>query len=158
MDFFFCDDASQSSPVRPGMGPVVAAGAIRISEDALKPLAAEIESLCQNAGFPDGEPFKWSPGRELWMHDHSYGEARFEFFAAVLTKAAEYEVQVIVVIEDTSCSRALAASVSAEDDVTALLLERAQWCLKGAGNAGRDRRPAGWPQSRRTRALPCEPP
>ena len=66
MDFFFCDDASQLHPQRPGMGnPLVAALAVCVPEEALKPLTAVIASLRHDAGFPEGQPFKWSRAREL---------------------------------------------------------------------------------------------
>ena len=116
------------------MGSLVAAGAVRVSEEALKPLTAVIASLCRDAGFPEGEPFKWSPGRELWMYRGLVEDDRLAFFRAVLAEAARYAVQIMVVVEDTRCSKAVSDSPTVEDDVTSLLLERVQWCLKGRVN------------------------
>ena len=135
MDFFFCDDASQLHPLRAGMGdPLVAAGAVCVPEEALKPLTTIIATLRQDAGFPEGQPFKWSRGRELWMHSGLVEDERLAFFRRVLSEAARHAVQAIVVVEDTGCSKAMNDSSTVEDDVTSLLLERVQWCLKGRGN------------------------
>ncbi len=114
--------------------PLVAAGAVCVPEEALKPLTTIIDSLRQAAGFPEGQPFKWSPGRELWMHSGLVEDERLGFFRAVLSEAACHAVQVIVVIEDTGCSKAMNDSPTVEDDVTSLLLERVQWCLRGRAN------------------------
>jgi hypothetical protein len=125
MLFFFADDAKQSKPSRPGMGPLVSSGAIMVPEIALRVLDLQINSLCAEFGFPDGQEFKWSPGRELWMHANLVDEARQRFYLAVLRKAAEQSVSATVVIADASEQHATDAS-GTEEDVTRLLLERIQ--------------------------------
>jgi Protein of unknown function (DUF3800) len=117
------------------MGTLVAAAAVRIREDQLKALTQEIDGICKDAGFPEGEPFKWSPGRELWMRDNLVEVPRQNFYLAVLQKAPMYSVEAAVIIEDTryACATKLA---SHEDDVTALLLERVQHCLKSSVSNG----------------------
>lgn len=135
MEFFFCDDTSQSRPSRAGMTRLVAAGSVRVREDALQDLRTKIDAVCRDAGFPEKEPFKWSPGRELWMHDGLNDAGRKEFFLNALAVAAEFGVEVVVVVEDSQF-RPAASSSSPEDDVTALLLERIQNSLKSASSNG----------------------
>jgi hypothetical protein len=108
MYFVFVDDARQQHPSRPRMGPLVAAGAILVNGDQLRPLEAEMEKLCRKRGFPFEDPlkseFKWSPGRELWMRDKLIGYDREQFFLSVIERLAEAEVKVIVAIDDKHCS------------------------------------------------------
>ena len=64
VDAFFADDARQRRPSPNGMGPLVATGGIYVPEEAIKPLEAELEQLSARTLAFQGEPFKWSPGRE----------------------------------------------------------------------------------------------
>jgi hypothetical protein len=109
MRFFFGDDSRQSSPTRPKMGPLVAAGGVLVNHDQVRSLEADLNSLCKEAGFPGNEEFKWSPGRELWMRGRLTGNDRRLFFSKVLSLAVEHHAIGIVVIEDTSCRRATRA-------------------------------------------------
>ena len=125
MEFFFLDDTRQNSPYRNGMGPLVAVGGIRISGTEVGALEKAIDSLCiQNYGFPPGEEFKWSPGRELWMWNNLVRSERTEFFLDVLELIEAAEGVVTVVIEDTNFARATDAETP-EMDVTRMYLERA---------------------------------
>lgn len=87
MHFFFVDDARQNSPTRPGMGPLIAIGGFHLLDSEVKKLNKEIDSICSNYGFPSNEPFKWSPGRELWVWNNLIGEKRINFYIDVLTAA-----------------------------------------------------------------------
>jgi len=124
MDAFFADDSRQRDPSRRGIGPLVAIGGVHVPEEAIKPLEADLEQLCEEFGFPPGEPFKWSPGRDLWMHDQLIEDARERFFLRALGLAHARGVQVCVVVEDTDRGQATAAPTP-EDDVVQLFLERA---------------------------------
>ena len=135
MDFFFADDARQRTPSRPEMGPLVAVGGIHVPDQAVAELESAIDSLCEQTGFPPGEEFKWSPGRELWMRDNLVGEDRQAFFIEVLTLAKQYDLKAVVVIEDAKYETATDAP-NAEEDVTRLFLERAHWQFKRAGTKG----------------------
>jgi hypothetical protein len=123
MRFFFGDDSRQSSPTRPKMGPLVAAGGVLVSHDQVRSLESALSSLCRETGFPGNDEFKWSPGRELWMRDHLIGQDRSDFFCKALALAATHGAVAIVVIEDTGCRTATRAKTP-EDDVSQLLLER----------------------------------
>jgi len=84
-DLFFADDSTQNAPSRPGMNQLVGIGGINVNATAIGALNSEIEKICNDAGFPDGEEFKWSPGRELWMHDNLIEGEREDFFLKVLS-------------------------------------------------------------------------
>lgn len=123
MRFFFGDDSRQPNPTRPKMGPLVAAGGILVTGDNIRELEAELNTLCQGAGFPANSEFKWSPGRELWMRKNLVEEERCQFFQKALSLAANRKAVAIVVIVDTRC-RAATNARTPEDDVSQLLLER----------------------------------
>lgn len=124
MDFFFADDSCQENPSRRGVGKLVARGGVHVPDLAVSTLEKEINDLCASTGFPAGEPFKWSPGRELWMRDHLTGSQRQAFFLNLLLQMKRRGVTAIVVVEDTHHNPAI-TGVSAELDVTSLFLERA---------------------------------
>lgn len=124
MDLFFVDDAQQRKPSRPGMGPLLAIGGMCVSEQSVQQLEKQIEALCGGYGFSADEIFKWSPGRELWMHKNLVGKRRKDFFIDVLGLAKNNGATATVVIEDTTCSTATGAA-SPEIDVIQLFLERA---------------------------------
>jgi len=105
------------------MGPLVAAGAVRVAEQHLRSLELSLDNLCNETGFPVGEEFKWSPGRDLWMHGNLHAEARQLFFKKVLEIAHVHQSTITVVIEDTNHSAATGARTP-ELDVTRMLLER----------------------------------
>lgn len=123
MHFFFGDDSRQSNPTRAQMGPLVAAGGVLVPHDQVRCLESALGGLCRETGFPGNDEFKWSPGRELWMHDQLKGQDRSDFFCKALALAATHDVVAIVVIEDKKCRTATRAT-TAEDDVSQLLLER----------------------------------
>ena len=84
-----------------------------------------LDDLCTEAGFPKNEEFKWSPDKKLWMYMGLTTEDREAFFRSALELAATCGVKAVVVIEDKTKRPALSDSKNAEDDVVALLLERA---------------------------------
>lgn len=136
MDLFFADDAGQRNPSRPGMGPLVAIGGIHVPSQGVRDLEREIDDICVNeCGFPPGEEFKWSPGPNLWMHNHLVEDEREEFFIRVLTLARDSGVTAAIVVEDASRGRATDAQ-TAEEDVVRLFLERVQRELEKAGTEG----------------------
>ena len=67
MYFFFCDDSKYDKPRRMGMGPLIATGAIAFPADSIKNAENEINAICKEFGFPQGEEFKWSPNKGSWM-------------------------------------------------------------------------------------------
>lgn len=135
MHIFFADDAHQDNPSRPDMGPLVAIGGIEVPSKAVGGLEKEIDQLCDEYGFPPGEEFKWSPGRELWMRSNLTGSCRKEFFIRVVTLSRENGACVTVVVEDTRYDTATDTS-SHEEDVTRLFLERVHLQCDAAGVDG----------------------
>jgi hypothetical protein len=64
MDFIFVDDARQSKPSRPGLGPLVAMGGVFVPSGRVGQLEQALGKHCLEVGFPPGEQFKWSPGKK----------------------------------------------------------------------------------------------
>jgi hypothetical protein len=121
---FFLDDARQNAPSRAGMGPLVAVGALSVDGSVVGVLERAIDALCRaKYSFPPNEEFKWSPGRELWMRGNLVGDKRTTFFKDVLQLVREQDGRAVVVVEDTTFSRATDAP-TAEFDVVRLCLER----------------------------------
>lgn len=136
MLFCFADDARQREPSRERMGPLAATGGLIIRGEAVAPLERVLEALCEKAGFPPGQEFKWSPGRNTWMRKGLIEDARAQFFTGVLRTMAEHGAVVVVVIADTDHDHAIRDSPSAEVDVTRLFLERVENRFKAAGSEG----------------------
>lgn len=124
MDTFFVDDAAQKTPSRPGMTSLLGVGGILIPEDSLQDLEKQTEVICTEFGFPHNEIFKWSPGRELWMHNNLVGNRRKEFFLRVLDLARTRGATATIIIEDTVYKTATGVN-SHEIDLITLFLERA---------------------------------
>lgn len=125
MLLFFADDARQMKPTRSGMSPLIAAGAIGVPETDIRVLELQLSRICSSFGFPEGEEFKWSPGRDLWMASNLVGTAREQFYQQVLETARQHNVSATVVIEEAG-SETATGKCSAEEDVTRLLLEGIQ--------------------------------
>lgn len=123
MDFLFADDSRQNKPSRNGMGPLVAVGGVHIDDQNVKPLEMALEQACIQAGFPEGEEFKWSPDRNSWMRQHLHGQQRTEFFIDLISKAKDYDAKVYIIIEDNNLKPAN-KSLTSDMDVVVMLLER----------------------------------
>lgn len=124
MDLVFVDDAQQTKPTRSGMGPLLAIGGLHVPEQSIQQLEGATESLCVEYGFPPHEIFKWSPGKELWMHKNLVGERRQDFFMRVLGLAKDNGAKAIVIIEDITSTTATKAKTP-QIDLIQLFLERA---------------------------------
>jgi hypothetical protein len=133
MDIFFADDSVQSGPTRKGMGKLVAVGGIYVPSENVNPLERALNQLCVDAHFPPGEEFKWSPGREDWMHQDFIGRPRADFFAAVIRCCAERDVRVAITVSDTDSSHPRNYP-SHEDFVIQMLIERIEWLANRAGH------------------------
>lgn len=118
------------------MGPVVAIGGVHVPSENVRDLERAIDSCCAGFGFPPREEFKWSPGRELWMHGKLLGEHRERFFLAVLELVKDRGGQACVVIEDEGRAPATGEEVPHSEDVTWLYLERADWRLTQSDGQG----------------------
>jgi hypothetical protein len=111
------------------MGPLVAVGGLHVPGESLRELEIDLDSLCEEVGFPQGQEFKWSPPPNSWMRSSLIEEKREAFFLEALGLAQNAGAKAIVVLEDTSKRKASRDSPSHEDDVTMLFFERAQSSL-----------------------------
>lgn len=135
MQFFFADDARRDKPSRKGMGPLVAIGGVVVPVDQVGGLEKVIRDLCGSFGFPPGEPFKWSPGPELWMRDNLILEKREKFFVQALSLTEKHGAKASVVIEDTNRRPAM-SDKSPEEDVVCMFLERVDNKFRLSGEEG----------------------
>jgi uncharacterized protein DUF3800 len=136
MDVFFVDDASQSKPSRKPMGPLIGIGGVHVPGERVGDLERALGALCSSAGFPQGQEFKWSPGRGDWMWKGLVDDARKKFFMEALAIAATHGSHCIVVIEDTTHLTATAPGIDHILDATTLFLERANTELSAARTFG----------------------
>ena len=107
-------------------GPLCAFGGVHVRAPALRDLERAIDKVCVQHGFPEGEPFKWSPRSGSYQHKHVVGEDRAKLFEAVCLLAREHDVSATVVVVDKSSASANRNAPSAEADAAWLLLERAE--------------------------------
>lgn len=126
MIFIFLDDAEQLLPTREGLGPLCAVGGIVVKSEVLKAFIADIDALCAEAGFPPREKFKYSPGKELWMHKNLISDERFAFYKKVIACAKRHEVEAFVVCEEKGYTPAIKGSESSEIDVVRMAIERVE--------------------------------
>lgn len=123
IDFFFADDARQRKPTRAGMGELVAIGGINVPAGSVGEIAQQLDALCASCGFPAGQEFKWSPGRELWMHQNLARNDRLDFFLRVIEILNHHQVVATIIVGDTTFQTATGAKTHELDAVT-LFLER----------------------------------
>jgi hypothetical protein len=124
MNTWFLDDSRQSTPSRDGMEtPLCSVGGICVPEAHLQHLASSLEDLCSRVGFPTGEEFKWSPGRELWMRANLQADERTSFFLEAARLAKDHSVTGILVCSDVKYE-ALTNADTHELATVRLLLER----------------------------------
>ena len=126
-DLVFADDSLQKNPTRPGMGPLVGVGGLSVAASTVAELGRALENTCSEAGFPAGEEFKWSPGRDLWMHDNLVGKPRLAFLRQVIQHLIDHEATIAVVVVDRKFKSATHVE-TAEEDATRLFLERVEYC------------------------------
>lgn len=130
LDLIFCDDSRQRRPSRDGMGSLVALGGVHVPGENVGQVERELETLCENAGFPPGEPFKWSPSTGMWMKTNLVDDVRQAFFLDVIAALQRSDVRVFVIIEDET-RRPTRSDVTHELDVATLLLERVSTYCSG---------------------------
>lgn len=70
MKLFFLDDARHRTCNRPGISSLVAVGGIVVDATVARQLDTSISALCGQFGFPEREPFKWSPDGDHWMREN----------------------------------------------------------------------------------------
>lgn len=137
MYIFFADDSTRKrESVRlSNMGTLVGVGGVFIEDRKIKILNDKINSICVTYQFPANEPFKWSPGRELWMWNNLVDEKRKNFFMEIIDAAKSQGVGAIVAIEDISRQKATNAATP-QIDVTRLFFERVEWKLTKLNSEG----------------------
>lgn len=106
------------------MKSLVGVGGIIVDESDLRAVSSAIDALCLEYGFPSGEPFKWSPGKNLWMRENLIDEKRTEFFRSVLKSLQEVDATAICVITERGSAFATSEARTQEQDAVYMLLER----------------------------------
>lgn len=129
MHLVFVDDAEQKKPTRPGMASLVSTGGVAVPAEAVSALESDIDLVCEEYGFPKGEEFKWSPNKKMWMYSNLVHDDRTRFFIAILEKAQQVEVKVIVIICDTEYNMMDLQSPNHSFDTLTVFLERVNWAF-----------------------------
>ena len=57
----FIDDSQQSEPPRPGLGHLLALGAVIVRDEQIAPYATTLAAIRTELGIPPGEEIKWKP-------------------------------------------------------------------------------------------------
>ena len=135
MRFIFLDDSRQNAPTRLGMGSLVALGGFSIPAETVRGVESKLNHLCRTAGFPPKEPFKWSPGKDLWMRDGLVGEKRQQFFFDVVDSLCSAGATAFITISDAKYCTATNAKTP-ETDVANMILERIHLYLVRSGTDG----------------------
>lgn len=136
MQLIFLDDSKQESPTRQKAGPLIALGGLAIDSEILTSLNSKIDAVCVRFGFPENEPFKWSPGKDLWMHKGLIGEKRALFIDEILALSFEFKVTGFFVSVDTKTAYADKKSKSNQEDVFHLTIERIENYLVERNSSG----------------------
>lgn len=130
MHLVFIDDSKQQSPSRDRVGPLVGMGALGLSADEVLSASRDLDALCEDVGFPDGEEFKWSPPSDSWMRSGLVKDAREQFLLSVVEVLVAHGCYAYFVAVDQQGRPATDPSLSPESDATSLLLERVASHLK----------------------------
>jgi hypothetical protein len=123
MHVFFADDAKQNQPSRVRMGALVASGGLFVDGDRLANFERALNNACNSAGFPPNAEFKWSPRRDMWMHQNLVAAERQAFFISVIECCVDHQARALVIISDCE-SRTPSDCASHEVFVTKMLVER----------------------------------
>ena len=143
MKLFFADDVRRDSEIA-GMGELIGVGGIMVDANKIKLLEARINSICERAGFDTRYKeksyyeFKWSPASDQWMHSNLTEDARESFFTDVIRELREHNVKATVILEDASSAyrHALSDADDTQEDVTGMLLEKANGLLERENTTG----------------------
>ena len=137
LDFIFADDSRQDKPTRLGVGSLIAIGGVHVPEAFVGELEVSLQRLCDEFGFPPGQQFKWSPGKdEEFMRRELVDERRAAFYRKLFAVALAHDVTACVVLEDRKARPARAVSEDHEHDATALFLERIDSTLRARKTEG----------------------
>lgn len=136
MKFCFADDSRRPDPERPGLRHFVTVGGFVMDADHVAEAENSLVQVCADAGLPEGDEFKWSPSRDLWMHSNLHDEERTGFFLRVLEALADADARALAVIRDVDANNAWEGAASPEEDATVMFLERASNQFMAAGDPG----------------------
>ena len=124
MHLVFVDDSKQRKPTRPGMNSLVSTGGVAVPVEAVSTLESDIDLACKKYGFPEGEEFKWSPDKKMWMYSNLIQDNRTKFYIEILEKAHKARAVAIVVIYDTKYNSMEEQSPNESFDTFTVFLER----------------------------------
>lgn len=125
MRLIYLDDAKQRKDncIREFRGDAVGVGGVMCDASVAFEVEAEIDRACEESGFPEGETFKWSPGKGSWLHSSLVNDERRAFFEKVISIVLEADGKFCVVVLDRSYKTASGAH-DHELDALTLCLER----------------------------------
>ena len=101
MRLAYVDDSEQPSPVRRGLGPLLALGAAIVAEDHIAGYASDLAAIKTDLGIPPNEEIKWKPPKNSFLAGAG-GELMSALRQRMLEAALERQIRTAVVIIDHS--------------------------------------------------------
>ena len=92
MHLVFVDDSQQRDPVRDGLGPLLAVGAVIVRSEAVGPYASGLAKIKSELGIPDEEELKWNAPRGSFLREAADWSLVSSLRGRMLTVAAEHDV------------------------------------------------------------------
>ena len=88
----FIDDSQQSEPPRPGLGHLLALGAVIVRDEQIAPYATTLAAIRNELGIPPGEEIKWKPPRDSFLAKAGR-ELSTELRTRMLQAAIDHEIR-----------------------------------------------------------------
>lgn len=99
MRLVFVDDSEQTNPARRGLGPLLALGAVLVSDDEVGPYASDLAAIRSELGMPSSEEIKWKPPRGSFLAGTG-GQLVSTLRRRMLEAAIQHGIKSAVVIID----------------------------------------------------------
>lgn len=99
MRLAYVDDSEQPSPLRRGLGPLLALGAAIVPENQIAGYASDLATIKTDLAIPPGEEIKWKPPKNSFLAGAG-GELVSTLRQRMLEAAADRQIHTAVVIID----------------------------------------------------------
>jgi hypothetical protein len=99
MRLAYVDDSEQRSPLRHGLGPLLALGAAIIPEDQITAYASDLAAIKVDLAIPPSEEIKWKPPKNSFLAGAN-GELISTLYQRMLEAAVDRQIRTAVVIID----------------------------------------------------------
>ena len=131
----FIDDSQQSEPPRPGLGHLLALGAVIVRDEQIAPYATTLAAIRTELGIPPGEEIKWKPPRDSFLAKAGR-ELSTELRTRMLQAAIDHEIRSIVVILDHGAAYKSLTQAAVGKELLKWLFERVAMHLNDHNDIG----------------------